>query len=425
MVSLPLRHVQNRVRAGKTRSVTSQAPQPTVDERSFERLYREHRGDVYRFVLRDVGNREEAEDVTQTAFLNAYNAYMRGGAPEQPRAWLFAIAQNVGRRRFRVRSVRPIETPLDEEAAAARTPEDVPTAQEIGEAMATLPFNQRAALVLREVSGLSYAEIANELALSVSAVQMLIFRARRSLRLELEPARDRRRVVGGIFGLPLPSWLSKLFAPVASTIGRTGLVTKAASVVGAAAVGTGALATSPGRAELPGLSRAQSSQQQPPAPPIPASNRAVSAVRVAGSASVAGQGPGPATSAKAQVKRSSRRGTGAQPAGKPGTSTTASPSAAVQNSQAPAGATPVVQVPVEVPPNSLGSVRPPSVTPPELPKVPPLPSLPALPPPPPVSTPPVSVPTLPSPPVSVPTLPIPPVSVPTVPVPPPPTLPIP
>ncbi len=55
---------------------------------AFERLYRQHRGDVYRFVLRDVRNPEEAEDVTQTAFLNAYRAIQHGEEPERPRAWL-------------------------------------------------------------------------------------------------------------------------------------------------------------------------------------------------------------------------------------------------------------------------------------------------------------------------------------------------
>ena len=55
-------------------------------DRSFERLYRTHRRDVYNFVLHDVRNPDEAEDVTQAAFLNAYRALRSGRPPEKPRA---------------------------------------------------------------------------------------------------------------------------------------------------------------------------------------------------------------------------------------------------------------------------------------------------------------------------------------------------
>src|SRR5688572_6695148 len=67
----------------------------------FEHLYRRHRGEVYAFVLRRVRCREEAEDITQGAFLDAYGALRRGARPRRPTAWLFAIAANAVRRRFR------------------------------------------------------------------------------------------------------------------------------------------------------------------------------------------------------------------------------------------------------------------------------------------------------------------------------------
>ncbi|MGH2996793.1 MAG: RNA polymerase sigma factor, partial [Gaiellaceae bacterium] len=154
-------------------------------ERAFERLYRRHRRDVYRAVLRDVRNPADAEDVTQTAFLNAYRALRRGDAPERPRAWLLTIAQNVSRRRFRMQAVRPQEVELDPEVAAAPELEG-PTATEIREALARLRPSHQEVLVLREIGGLSYAEIAEETGLSLAAVETLIFRARRALRSELE-----------------------------------------------------------------------------------------------------------------------------------------------------------------------------------------------------------------------------------------------
>src|ERR687897_3612372 len=206
---------------------------------SFERLYRTHRRDVYNFVLHDVRNPDDAEDVTQVAFLNAYRALRNGNPPEKPRAWLLTIAQNVARRRFRKRGANIHEVPLDAELAVA-APEDYegPTADEICAAFRELPDNQRAALAMREIQGRSYAEIATELQVSIPAVETLIFRARRSLRTLLEPEQSRLR---GVLLLPLalPSLIGKALGSVAASIGRTGLVGRTAGVIGAIAVGAG------------------------------------------------------------------------------------------------------------------------------------------------------------------------------------------
>src|SRR5205807_3782177 len=102
------------------------------------------------------------------------------------RHWLIAIAHNVCRQRFRQASRRPEEVALEADPAAIVDEGDTPTAAEIRRALGHLPFNQRSALVLRELEGRSYAEIAGILDLSVSAVETLIFRARRALREQLE-----------------------------------------------------------------------------------------------------------------------------------------------------------------------------------------------------------------------------------------------
>jgi RNA polymerase sigma factor (sigma-70 family) len=199
-------------------------------ERVFERLYRRHRRDVYRAVLRDVRNPADAEDVTQTAFLNAYRALRRGDEPERPRAWLLTIAQNVSRRRFRMQAVRPQEVELDPEIAAA--PEvDGPTATEIREAIARLRPSHQEVLVLREIGGHSYAEIAEETGLSLAAVETLIFRARRALQDELEARPTARALALG--------WLPELVMRALGWLGRRGLAAKAAGAAGVAAVATG------------------------------------------------------------------------------------------------------------------------------------------------------------------------------------------
>ena len=150
---------------------------------AFERLVRRHRSEIFRAVFRLARNREDAEDLTQITFLNAYAAMQRGAEPEAPRAWLYAIARNAGSRRFR--QSRLVEVELDPETPAPLG-EDVPTVHELQAALAQLTLNQRASLLMREVGGLSAKEIGARLGISPGAVATLLFRARRALRAELE-----------------------------------------------------------------------------------------------------------------------------------------------------------------------------------------------------------------------------------------------
>src|SRR5947208_7874285 len=162
------------------------AQRPRAD-RAFERMYRRHLGDVYRYALAVMRNQPDAEDVTQTTFMNAYRAFQRGERPEKPRNWLIAIAHNVCRQRFRQSARRPVEVAFDDDVAASLVESDAaPTGDDIRRALGHLAFSQRAALVMRELEGRSYAEIADVLEVSTGAVETLIFRARRALREQLE-----------------------------------------------------------------------------------------------------------------------------------------------------------------------------------------------------------------------------------------------
>jgi RNA polymerase sigma-70 factor (ECF subfamily) len=158
-------------------------------DRSFERIYRRHVGDVYRYALAVLRHPSDAEDVAQTTFLNAYRAYERGERPRNAQNWLIAIAHNVCRQRFRQAQRRPDEIEFDDRVGEIVPEEDRgPSAEDIQRALGHLAFNQRAALVMRELEGRSYAEIAEILETSVSAVETLLFRARRALREQLEGA---------------------------------------------------------------------------------------------------------------------------------------------------------------------------------------------------------------------------------------------
>jgi RNA polymerase sigma factor (sigma-70 family) len=208
----------------------------TVDE-AFERLYRTYVRDVYRYSLAVLRNPADAEDITQTTFLNAYRAYRRGEEPRQPRHWLIKIAHNACRSRHLRAVRRPQEVPFEETIAAIPVPaEETPRLEELLEALGRLPFNQRAALVMRELEGRSYAEIADTLEVSVAAVETLIFRARRTLR------RD-RSLVGVLGSVQLPPSLASFFgggggaAVAGGGIGvGSGLLVKAALLVAAGVV---------------------------------------------------------------------------------------------------------------------------------------------------------------------------------------------
>ena len=205
-------------------------PRAAVDV-TFEELYRGHRDDVYRAALRELGNAHDAEDVTQAAFVDAYRAVLRGTEPQSPRAWLLAISENVRRRRFRTAQRRPREETLDDADLPLAADLSYGHAQALAEALAGLSAQQRRVFVLREIVGLSYDEIAGEVDSTVASVQMLLFRARRSLRDELEPPTVATQRTGG-FLPPFPGWLAGLV----SRVELTALTPRAAGVVGAAAL---------------------------------------------------------------------------------------------------------------------------------------------------------------------------------------------
>lgn len=258
------------------------AREPRLD-RSFERLYRRHAADVYRYAFGVLRNEADAEDVTQTTFLNAYRALERGEQPRVALNWLITIAHNVCRQRFRTASRRPQEVELDFDVADTLVDEssDGPTPEDIRRALGHLAFNQRAALVMRELEGRSYAEIAEVLGLTTAAVETLIFRARRALREQLEGAltcdeaeraisrqldsqlsraekaqlrahlrecsecatlarrqRAQRKALKAFGFVPLPSSLASLFGS-ATTLGLSLAAKTAAVVVVAGAVGAG------------------------------------------------------------------------------------------------------------------------------------------------------------------------------------------
>jgi RNA polymerase sigma factor (sigma-70 family) len=257
-------------------------------------LYRRHVGDVYRYTYAVLGNHADAEDVTQTTFVNALRALERGEVPRNASTWLVAIAQNVVRQRWRQASSRPAEVQLLQDVPVEPAEEDIEL-DELVRALQRIPPTQREALVLRELEGRSYNEISELLGLTTSALETLLFRARRSLAEELEAlvtcqnaelaiskqldgrlsrkdrrrldehlaecedcsrlaatAKRQRRAFKGLAVLPLPIGLA-LFkgapsASAASSLPTIGVGAGGANGAGAAGAGAGGAATATGAA---------------------------------------------------------------------------------------------------------------------------------------------------------------------------------
>jgi RNA polymerase sigma factor (sigma-70 family) len=177
-------------------------------------LYERYHDRVYGYCLYKLGNREEAEDATQTTFLLVLRALERGVVPRLEANWLFTIAQNACRCRARTRGRgRDHEVLSDPQVLQEIAPgRNGPLEELVGldEALADMPDLQRRAIILREWRGCSYREIAQQLGLTGSAVETLIFRARRSLaqRLEHQTLPSKRRT--GAFALDFASLASAL-----------------------------------------------------------------------------------------------------------------------------------------------------------------------------------------------------------------------
>jgi RNA polymerase sigma factor (sigma-70 family) len=153
-------------------------------EPAFEAIVSRYRGPLLRYCSALIG-RERAEDAAQQTFVNAYDAIRRDDAVLRLKPWLYRIAHNVSLNALRDRALR--DEPLDAESPGAERPE---VALERRERLRTviasvqdLPARQRDALLLRELEGRSYEEIAATLGVGGGAVRQLLNRARNTLRM--------------------------------------------------------------------------------------------------------------------------------------------------------------------------------------------------------------------------------------------------
>ena len=171
------------------------------DKASFDILVLRYQHKVIKLILRYVRDAAEAQDVAQEAFIKAYRALPNFRGDSAFYTWLYRIAINTAKNSLVARKRRPLDYDLDlqdpeQHAMQSKlqdtdTPEALLLSEEIrqtvNEAMMALPEDLRAAIVMREIDGLSYEEIASAMECPVGTVRSRIFRAREAIDDRLRP----------------------------------------------------------------------------------------------------------------------------------------------------------------------------------------------------------------------------------------------
>lgn len=176
---------------------------------AFREFVEQYQSRVYRTVISMISNREDAKDITQEVFLKAFDAMesFRGGCSVN--TWLYRIAVNLCIDQMRSQGSKPvmscIDTIVEKEGEGddsfMQSPENplgnaiwVETIKSVSAALDELTPEHKAIIILREVDGLSYDEIAETLGIGMGTVMSRLHYARSQLRKRLEPLSKEREV---------------------------------------------------------------------------------------------------------------------------------------------------------------------------------------------------------------------------------------
>jgi RNA polymerase sigma-70 factor (ECF subfamily) len=170
------------------------------DDAACTRLVTDHQRMVYQLALHLLGDRQEALDLSQEVFLRVFRMLPQFRGQSTLKTWIYRIVvtQASNRQRWWRRRRRAQQVALDDHVAAHgelqdsrgdtlpdRALQKVETAGRVWSALNALPFDQRVAIVLREIDGLSYDEIAGSMGVAVGTVKSRLARARLTLRASL------------------------------------------------------------------------------------------------------------------------------------------------------------------------------------------------------------------------------------------------
>ena len=221
-------------------------------EPAFDAIVSRYRGPLIRYCSSLVGH-ERADDAVQQTFVNAFNAMNRNESKLDLKPWLYRIAHNASLNALRDRA--PRNEPLDPEHPGAERPDQVLERRErfdeVLAAVHRLPERQRDAIVLRELEGRSYDEIALALGVGGGAVRALLNRARNSVRLAATAVTP----VGLLMRIPPgtnPSdGIAERVAELTAGAGAGALASKLAATALVTAAVAGGVALAPGPGDVP------------------------------------------------------------------------------------------------------------------------------------------------------------------------------
>ncbi len=171
------------------------------DKKAYDLLVLKYQHKIIKLVMRYVRDPSEAQDVAQEAFVKAYRALPKFRGDSAFYTWLYRISINTAKNYIVAMNRRPLDYNLDlqdpeqYEVNAKLKDEDSPEAllmreelkQTIETTLASLPEDLRVAIMLREVDGMSYEEIAQAMECPVGTVRSRIFRAREAIDHDMEP----------------------------------------------------------------------------------------------------------------------------------------------------------------------------------------------------------------------------------------------
>lgn len=178
------------------------------DKAAFDLLVLKYQRKILRLLSRMLRDQSEIEDVMQEAFIKAYRALPQFRGDSAFYTWLYRIAINTARNWMASQSRRPSSPSLHQSEDGEtfdeidnlidnNTPESLLASREIAESVndsiQALPAELRTAIVLREIEGLSYEEIAQAMECPIGTVRSRIFRAREAIATKLRPMIDQQR----------------------------------------------------------------------------------------------------------------------------------------------------------------------------------------------------------------------------------------
>jgi RNA polymerase sigma-70 factor (ECF subfamily) len=160
------------------------------DETAFRELVLKHKDKVRNLVYLTLGDNDYIDDISQDVFISTYHKLNDFRFESKFTTWLYRVTVNKCRDYLRKKKVRSIFTPLNEDVhqqSGRMRSDTMDVPGFVRKAIAKLPEKLRVPLILRDIDGFSYKEIAGKLEVEVGTVKSRIFRARESLKIILEP----------------------------------------------------------------------------------------------------------------------------------------------------------------------------------------------------------------------------------------------